>query len=329
LIDNADTSYENLKVRFQRNIGALLFAGIILCVHPENALGHVDADESIDGYSKRLLRTPEDPDLLFKRQFLLRDVGRFQAALLDLGRIGVIAPDHPLLPLELGLTYTAMNNYVKALEHLTIYLKRPDNESSKHARAVGYSARAKAYERQNQPEKALADYRASLEIWMHQDTLFACGRLLEKLRRFDEASAIFRDGLAKLKDSAALRISLVRSLRAQEKFSEAILVVNPLIEQARMPAQWLLLRAELHAANGKANAATQDRNVAMEAINKVLRKRDTGQIRLLRARAWIGMGKPREARKDLLLALDRAPKLVEARRLLDSINLKMPAGGDP
>ena len=125
-----------------------------------------------------------------------------------------------------------------------------------------------------------------------------------------------------------MRISLVRTLRTQEKFLDAIQVLNPLIKQARMPAQWLLLRAELWAAEGKENAAMKDRNDAMEAINKVLRKRDTGQIRLMRARAWMSLDQLYEAREDLLLALDRAPKLVEARRLLDSINLKMPTGGD-
>ena len=300
-----------------------------LCTNALNSGAHIDVSENVDSYSKLLLRSPEDTDLLIKRQYLLRDAGRFQAALLDLGRIGEINPAHPLLHLELGLTYAAMNNHNKAIDHLNIYLSSPAQNTSKHARAIGYRTRASSLERANKAKEALSDYKSSLEFWMNQDTIFSLGRLLEKLHRFEEASQVYRTGLRELKGSAAMRISLVRSLRAQQKFKEAIVVVNPLIEQSRMPAQWLLLRAELHAANGRSKAATKDREDAMKAINNVLNKRDTGQIRLMRARAWIGMGKLKEAQKDLLLALDRSPKLVEARRLLDSINLRSPTGGRP
>jgi tetratricopeptide (TPR) repeat protein len=305
----------------------VLIIALVLSAHT-NAHAHIDSSESIDAYSKMLLVQPQDTELLIKRQFLLRDAGRFQSALLDLGHIQKVEPKHPLVYLELGLTYLKMDNCDLAINHLNTYLLQAAIQSSKQARAIGYRARAQCHQLKKAYSQALEDYDASLKIWMLQDTVFSYGRILEKLRQYEKAEALYRRALEQKQDSASMRISLVRSLRTQEKFLDAIDVLNPLIDQARMPAKWLLLRAELLAAEGKEKAAMKDRNNAMEAINKMLRKRDTGQIRLMRARAWMALGKYVEAREDLFLALDRSPKLLEARRLLDSINLKMPTGAN-
>ena len=83
-----------------------------------------------------------------------------------------------------------------------------------------------------------------------------------------------------------------------------------------MKTEWHLRRAEILDVMGKKKDSQKAKEKALTEATRVLMKRNTALKRLARAKIYMALGRRPEARRDLELAVQMAPKFDKARELL-------------
>jgi tetratricopeptide (TPR) repeat protein len=82
---------------------------------------------------------------------------------------------------------------------------------------------------------------------------------------------------------------------------------------------WLLRRAEILEKSGNRPAAMADRQMALDEADQALALKSNAMQLGIRAEILLAMGRPADARRDLLAALQKSPRYLKASELLAKV----------
>ncbi|APR81043.1 Hypothetical protein A7982_06390 [Minicystis rosea] len=286
----------------------MLLALALLAV-AETASAHDGAHADLAALDAALDARPGDVDLLLRRAAIHRRENHFAAALADLAVVEHLAPQNRDMLLERGLTRLAMGDATSAEADLTRVI---DGGPS----APALLARARLRDSKGRAEEAWADYDAALRLRPEPDAYLARGRLDEARNKLDRAAAGYEEGLKSLGGAMPLRLALIRVETARGKHDHVVSLADEAMTTAPRKADWLLVRAEAHAAAGRAQAALRDRMAALRELDESLKQRSNDLLRITRARALLALGRSAEAIRELTGVVARSPVLAEAKDLL-------------
>lgn len=258
----------------------------------------------------RLATRPHDIELLLDRSVVNRRLGDFPAALADLEQVAVLAPGNRRLLVERALTAFAMKDLIRAETDLDLFL------SSGSGSVEAFRTRAQLREATGRPGQAIEDYEAALRLAPSPELYLARGRLQEATGALDAAAQGYEEGLRRLGGAVVLRLALVRADARLGRYDQAIALVDEVLPSLQVRADWLLQRAELHAAAGRPRDARRDRETALAELDSLLRERSSALWLVSRAKAYLALRREREAVADLERATKLAPRLDEAWELL-------------
>jgi tetratricopeptide (TPR) repeat protein len=296
----------------------------LVCFAGVTAAGaHPGLHHDIDRVTEALALEPGRADLLRERAFLLRLDGKPGLGLADLDRARTIEPGNRGIAAERGMALSALGRDREAEQELTRFL------TTGPATAAVLTERARVRARIGRNEDAIADYDASIALQPEVPAYLARGALLESLGKTTEAHDGYLDGVTRLSGEPNLRRALLRLDVETRRFDEALALVAEEIARADVKTDGYLRRAEVLEAAGRKAEATKDRERALEEADRAIATSATGVRLVSRARAHLALGRSDEARRDLLLAVAKAPRYVEARRMLAELDGGGAAGGAP
>lgn len=289
----------------------VVFCAAALLAAPTTAHGHAGLRAEVTRLDASLRARPHDVELLLRRAEAQRRRARFAAAFADLRRALELRPADRRLALELGLLCAAIKLPRCAERSLSRFLAAGPEVFA------ALRARARARRDLGRRRLAVADYSRALRAARARPNLYLeRGRLQIRLGDFDGAARGYAEGLARLGGSVVLRRALIAVQLRRRRYQEALRLVEPLLKRARVKTPWLLERARIHRAAGRARAAATDYAAALREANRVLGRRASSVHLVTRARVLLALGRARAARRDLLAALARSPRFEQARRLL-------------
>jgi len=286
--------------------GAVLLAMGLAAAHPGLHHDIAKATEAIE-------KDPGNAEAWAERAFLERLNEDYPAALADLQRAGQLAPGNLRVHAERGMTLSAMGKDAAAERELTRFLEG----GGKTAEVL--AERGKVRERLKRPAQAIADYDAAVALSPEIDWYVARGLLQESQHELAAAAAGYRDGIARMGDAVVLELALLRVETARGAYPAALEVVDRQMVKAGVKTDWYLRRADLLQASGRLAEAHADRERALQEANEAVERSATGIRLVSRAKAQAALGKTDEAKRDLLLALEKSPRFTEARELLDTL----------
>ncbi|MFT3768359.1 MAG: hypothetical protein QM820_23170 [Minicystis sp.] len=285
----------------------LLLAAMMLAA--ATAAAHEGSHAELAALDAALEARPGDVDLLLRRASLHRRSGHVAAALADLTVVEHLAPGNRDMLLERGLTRAAAGDAAGAEADLTRLLDGGPV-------AAAFVARAKIREGKGRVEEAWADYDAALKLRPEPETYLSRGRLDESRGKLDRAAAGYEEGVKTLGGAVALRLALIRVETARGRHDHVIAIVDEAMATAPLKADWLLVRADAHAAAGRAPAALRDRAAALREVDETLKRKSNDLTRITRARILLALGRFPEAVRELEGVVARSPALTEAQTLL-------------
>ncbi|UQA55491.1 tetratricopeptide repeat protein [Polyangium aurulentum] len=288
----------------------LLAALCLFAFAPAPALAHDGPSAEIAVLDVELKNRPNDVDLLLQRAALHRRLGNLASALADLARAESVAPARREIYLERGLIRQEQGDAAGAEADFSRYLDAGPPS------ALALEGRAQIREASRRFSLARADYDAALKLRGSADLYLARGRMDEAEGKLDRAAAGYEEGLRALSGAVTLRIALVRVEIARKHAERAVELVDEAMASAPLKADWLLLRADAHAAAGRHGAALRDRESALRELDETLARRPNDLARTTRARALLALGRAVEAKKELEGVVARSSRLEEAQKLL-------------
>jgi tetratricopeptide (TPR) repeat protein len=271
---------------------------------------HAGVSSEIAALTQKIEQAPNDVGLRLARAALLRRQGDLESAMADLRVVEHRDPASRPLMLERALTRKELGNLRGALADLDRYL------GSGPPRSDALVARAELYAARGELERARADYDAAVQRAATPELVLSRGRIDEALGKLERAAKGYEEGLTKLGGALVVQLALIRVERARGRFPRALGLVTELVEASPAKADWLLLRAEIHDQARQPANARRDRLRALAELDRALATRPTALKRLSRAKAYLALGRAREARIDLDRVVRQAPRLEEARALL-------------
>jgi tetratricopeptide (TPR) repeat protein len=286
---------------------------LLALLAPGYAHAHEGASRELARLERRLAVAPGDVDLRLRRARLLRRRGELGAALTEARRVRRLAPRDPRARRELGLVYSSLGRGAAARRELDRYL------STGALDAEALRARARIAVARGRVRAALADYDRAVAVRSHPDLFLERGELLVRQGLLERAQRGYEEGLRAVGDSVVLRRALVSVLLGRRRFAEALGQVEHVLDGARLRAPLYLWRAEVREAAGDRGGARRDRERALGEATRALARRPSALHRLWRAKAYVALGRKREAAEELRAALRLAPRLREARRLLAAL----------
>jgi len=284
-------------------VAAWILTAAVASAHPGTA-----AD--IAALTQKLAERPGDVDLLLQRAEAHRRQGQIDPALRDLKEAARHAPMRREIYLERGLVRMAQGKPGLAEADLTRYL------DAGAPSAAALAARGRIREADKRWAQARADYDAALKLGADVELYLGRGRADEALGQLARAAAGYEEGLKALGGAVTLRLPLVRVEMARGRHDRALAIVEEALAAAPVRAEWLLRRAEIHAAAGRAEAAESDRVAALHEAEAQLDRRPNDLARLVRARALLALGRAAEAAPEFERIVKSSPRLTEAKPLL-------------
>lgn len=278
-----------------------------------SAAAHESVNVQIASLDKKIQKEPQNVTAYIERAVLLRREKQFPAALADLETAQKLAPNRREILLERGLTLAAKGDSKEAENLLSAYL------ASGLPSAEAFVMRGQIREKAQAYADARSDYAAAVSLEPTPDTFLARGRMDETLGHWDEAARGYEEGMRILSGAVVLRLALVRVEHHRGHYDRAITLIDEIIPKLPVKADWLLLRAEEHAAAGRVDKARQDREEALREADSRISSRPTDFARMARAKALKDLGRPDEALRELAIILEHAPKFDEARILQDEL----------
>jgi tetratricopeptide (TPR) repeat protein len=281
----------------------------------ELAIAHSDVDPEIAEITAELVDQPNDVKLLLRRGQLYRFNGKFTESLQDLEQAWLLAPDNRQVALARCRTLMALGRNSEAEAALDKYLEGESGSS----RVVALVERAHLYADTDRANLAIADFSEALQLYPTVELYLVRGHLQEGLGQLDVAVAGYVEGLSRLQHASILRRELIRVKTAQGHYPEALTLIDKELAAASVKTEWYLRRAEVLAAMGQTAAAKLAQEQALKEANRVLAKRPNALKRLARAKVYQALGQLEEAKQDLRLAVQTAPRLTEAQDLLKKL----------
>lgn len=286
----------------------IFLLGLVSSLAPVEA--HQGASAELARLDARIAARPHDIELLLDRSVVNRRLGDFPAALADLDQVAVLAPGNRRLLVERALTAFAMKDLVRAETNLDLYL------SSGAGSVQAFRTRAQLREATGRRGQAIEDYEEALRLAPSPELHLARGRLQEATGALDAAAQGYEEGLRRLGGAVVLRLALIRVDAWLRRYDQAIALVDEVLPSLQVKADWLLQRADLHAAAGRPRDARRDRETALAELDSLLRERSSALWLVSRAKTYLALRREREAVADLERATALAPRLDEARELL-------------
>ena len=279
------------------------------------AIAHGGLDSEIQEITEKLVKDPDNVDLLVRRGQVYRSNGKYIESLLDLERAWLLNRENRTVVLQRALTLSALRRDKEAESALDHFLK----EESDPKRVFALAERANIHARNGQTELAITDFTSAIQLQPTIELYLVRGKLQESLGRLEEAAAGYQDGLAKLGDAILLKKGLIRVWKVQNQYLEALALVDEEIVGASVKTSWYLQRAEILDHMGRPDEASLAYEQALAEANKVLGKRQTAMQLLARAQVYQAMGRIEEAKNDLRVAIQKTPHFAEADELLRTL----------
>lgn len=156
-------------------------------------------------------------------------------------------------------------------------------------------------------EERLKNYAKSLELDSKNiDTLQARGLYYLLKGNYDDAAKDFRS-VVEIDDTPEAQLSLVQALFSGEKLSEALNVLNQVIETDPENAGYFVTRAQIHLEQENEEAALADLEKALEIAH------DNDKALLLRAQLYYDKDEFEKAKKDVQRVLNSRPARVQSQ----------------
>jgi len=313
-----------LTTPWSRRFG-LIICSFTLALFPmvcvEMVAAHPGLDPDIDEITHELEENPKNVDLLIKRGQLYRSNGELTDSLDDLDRAEELAPDNPRIIFERGFTLSAMGRDRDAEVALDQYLE----QASGRTRLDALAERAHIHARTGQAGLAIADFTSAIRMHPAMGLYLARGELHESLGHLEEAASGYREGLSRLGNAILLKKGLIRVETTRGRYDEVLTLIDEELDRASVKTEWHLRRAEVLVAMGKHQAAQSAHEEALAESNRVLGKRVTASHMVIRAKVYIAMGRLQQAKHELQMAVQRAPRFSEASELLKKLEADYPS----
>jgi len=281
----------------------ILLGAVWLAGWPVGA--HDSPEHVIEGLTARIEAEPRRADLFWRRAVEHRVLGQLSAASRDLRQALRLQQDYLPALTELSRVQLAQGHRREALAVVNRALSLvPDEAGRAPLRMVRAEVRGQAGDWQG----ALADCNAALtnatgvaELdWYLTRSQFQC-----RLGQFAAAAAGLQEGFERT-GSAVLEVESIDALIDGGFFAEAAGKIEPLLEECRWQANWLIRRARVRLGQGEVCAGQTDLLAAIQELNSRLSGAhpDAGLL-ANRGLAYALLGDAGPARRDL----DAARKL--------------------
>ncbi len=278
-----------------------------------HADGHPGLHHEIEAVTEKLALAPDSAALLTERGRLYRLDDTPAASLVDLERAEALSPDDKQIAFELGLTLASLGRDGEAEGQLTRYIDRRGDAPAAYAERAGIRARG------GRIESAIDDFDVAIRGTGNVDQYLARGRLQESLGRYDDAAAGYYAGLDRTGGAVPIRLALIRVEVVRARYDAALALIDTVMPNARVKTRWLLRRANVLDAAGRADHARDQRRRALAEADRVLSRRATAINLVARARVFLAMNRPGDAGDDLQAALRKSPRFDAARALLSEL----------
>ena len=262
---------------------------LALLLAASSASAHEGLKAEIQALDAQIAASPGAAPLLVERARLRRLDGDPAGGLVDLAAAGALAPTLRIVSLERGLTELALGKVASAEANLSRFL------ASGAPSVAALTARAQIREASTRFGLARADYDAAIKLQADPDLYLARGRMDEALGQLDRAAVGYEEGLRALDGAVSIRLALIRVELARKRYDRAIAWIDGVLAASPLQADWLLRRAEAHAAAGRPRLATADREKALAELDATLARRPSESARVSRARALHARGRDAEA----------------------------------
>ncbi len=301
---------------------------VLPLVFIEAAASHPGVAPEIDEITHKIENNPNNVDFLIKRGELYRSNKDHIKSLSDFERAGQLESGNPEIFFQRGLTLAALGRDVDAEVDLGKFLESENlkgngsnNSSGKNVskNAIALAERAQIRAKMGKSELALADFNSATQILPVVGVYQARGDFLESEGKLAEAASGYREGLARLPHAILLKESLIRVEIARNHFNQALALIDEELVRAPIKTEGYLRRAEVLSAMGNAEAAGVAREQALAAVNQTMKKRVTAMHRFSRAKVYVALGRLKEAKDDLRLAIKMAPNFTGTRDLLGKL----------
>jgi tetratricopeptide (TPR) repeat protein len=279
------------------------------------ATAHTGLDPEIEEITEKLVKNPNSVELLILRGQVYRSNGKYIESLQDLERAWLLDRENRTVLLQRAMTLSALERNKDAEAALDYFLQ----EKTDTKRVFALAERAIIRARTGRVEAAIVDFTSAIQLQPTIELYLTRGNLQESKKMFDEAAAGYQDGLTKLGDAILLKKSLIRVQIAQKRYDEALALTNEELARSSVKTPWYLLLAEIFAFKGQPEATRIAHEKALSEANRVLEKRSTAVQLLARAKVYEAMGRKEDAKRDLRLAVKKAPRFDEADDLLKKL----------
>lgn len=291
----------------RRHVWLLLAA---LVTTAARASAHQGVSAEIAALDREIAKAPGDASLLVRRAALHRRDGHPSLALADLARAEARSPGRRDVLLERGLALFGAGDRGAAEAALDRFL------AGGPPAVAALATRGRIRETTRRFGAAWSDFDAAAHLRADPELYLARGRADEAAGELDRAAEGYEEALAALSGATTVRLALIRVESRRGHFSRARALVDEVLAGVPRKADWLLLRADIHAAAGGAASATDDREAALRELDAALARRPSDLTRLSRAKALLSLGKTPEAVSELEAVAARSPALAEATTLL-------------
>lgn len=235
---------------------------------PSPGHAHPGLSKEVDALTEKLRDAPRDVDLRLRRAAAYRRLEHYDDALADVRVALRTDPTNADARLERALVRVAQGRDEAALADLDAVLAGDDPPS------VAWAARARVHTAAKRYEPARHDYDRALEQRAHPDYFLERGRVDEAREAWDDAASGYRQGVERT-EAIVLRIALVDAERKRGDLPAALTEVDALLERVPTRVDWVLLRADILAESGRAEAASVERLRALALAHAAVARRPT------------------------------------------------------
>ena len=218
----------------------------ILCILPALAFGHGTLHEKIENLRAAIAKKPENAALRRQLASVYCAHGDWQQALGELERAESLAPGCADVDLLRGQALLSGNQPAEAKRSIDEFLAAEPPNS--HALRL----RARAFAALKDPERSLADYRASLRLGVTDpDLVLEAADALNANGHAEEAVQLLSAALAQVGEIPVLVRRAMELEISTGQFDSALKRVDRLQKFAPRPEPWMAKRASLLAQAGR------------------------------------------------------------------------------
>ncbi len=308
---------QNLLVAAGRQFGLAIriaLCGAILVAMPKVCAAHPGLHHDIERVSAFLVDDPDCSELYLQRAYYHRLEGDLFAALSDLHRACQLDPADSTIALETAQTLSEMGEFSLAMDQINQFFVGGGSS------ARGYVVRARLQIQKGDFDGAIRDFNSALELKPDVELYVERGELQERLERWNDAAAGYREGLIKTEGAHVLNAALIRTEIARAQYDAALAIIEEEIQKAAVPAEWKLQKAEVLKAAGRNTEATEVLRQALDHAHVAIQRKSTAFNLYTRARVYLALGERTEAIGDLQAARLKAPRFQKVTELLGEMS---------